>query len=197
MARKKSDKKNEEVIIEGSFEGLGDIFDLFDIEEKNNNQEEVDEFIETKPLDIFGHIKNLTVNKVPWSSLRECDKKSFKSYMITLWLGMVPDLLSLLDDLQMYSIGVLTSEQYYTILYEYLPQKNYFIKYIKGNKEDKYNKELVLLLSKNFEVSKCEALDYLDIYNGNINNQLELRNLIQKYGKTDKEINKLMEIKTK
>lgn len=197
MARKKSDKKNEEVIIEGSFEGLGDIFDLFDIETKNVENNDLDSLNESKPFELFDHIKNLTVNKVPWSSLRDCDKKTFKPYMITLWFGMVPDLLVLLDELQIYSIGGLTSEQYYTVLYEYLPQQNYFIKYIKGSKEDKYNKELVQLLSKYFEISKCEALDYLEIYNGNITNQLELRTLIEKYGKTDKEINKLMEIKTK
>lgn len=195
MARKKTEKKVE-VIIEGTFDGLEEIFDLFDLESNVDEEDPIDELNE-KPLELFDHIKNLTVNKKPWAELRASDKKTFNSYMITLWLGMVPELLTLVDDLQIYSIGNLTPEQYYKILYDYLPVKSYFIKYIKGIKEGKFNKDLIQLVSKHYEISKSDAVDYLEIFNGNINNQLELRNLIEKYGKTDKEINKLMDSKIK
>ena len=191
MARTIKTKSAEQILHEGNTFELNDLLDLFDD----------DEFIELQesdsvvPLKLFDHINNLTANKTKWEDLRECDKKSFNNFIITMSLGMHSDLIQFMDELQLYSTLVLTPAAFYKVLYEFLPAGKLYFKYIKSSKEAKYNDDLIRLLANHYNVSKNEAIDYLEIFFANIDNQLSLRDLISKYGKTEKEITKLMEIK--
>lgn len=137
------------------------------------------------PLD---YIKDLTEKKTPWESLTETDKKAFSPYIINLWLSMNPDLLEFVNELQVYTIGRLTPKQVYKLYLDVLPKmKLPYSKYVKGKKEDKYNKELLVLMSKHFQVSQRVAEGYVEL-----TPESELTSIIKMYGKTDKEIKKLL-----
>ena len=75
---------------------------------------------------------------------------------------------------------------------QFLPKQKQYNKYIKGKKAEKYNSELVELLSKHFLISEKEAMEYLDM-----SQELSLNTLketVKKYGKTDKEVEKLFKV---
>jgi len=73
-----------------------------------------------------------------------------------------------------------------------LPKQKQFNKYIKGKKTDTYQTELVELLSKHFLISEKETLEALDMYHET--SLLPLKEILKKYGKSDKEITKLLKI---
>ena len=192
----KKKKEVEPEILEVNISGLTDLIDLFSNEDNELKFEpNVDNSTIKPPLTLFDHLNNLTVSKTKWDDLRDCDKKTFNNYMITLWLGMHPDLLEFIDEIQQYATNNLSTKDYYKILYDFLPDTKMYFKFIKSAKEAKYNEELIHLISKHYNVCKKTSIDYLEIYNMNLDGQLALRELIEKYGKTDKEISKMTEIK--
>jgi len=150
---------------------------------------------ETKAKNIFEHISGITDKKAPWDILSDLDKKSFTPYIINRWLSMNMDFIEIVNELQRYTIGQISPEETYKLYYDILPKQKQFNKYIKGKKADKYNQKLVEMLSQHFAVSEKEAQDYIDIYTEKDINAL--RDIIKKYGKTDKEVDKLLKPESK
>ena len=147
---------------------------------------------ESKAKSIFDHLSGLTDKKTPWEHLTDADKKSFSVYMINRWLSMNMDFVELVNEFQKYTIGQLSSKETYKLYLDFLPKQKQFNKYIKGKKAEKYNPELVELLSKHFLISEKEAMEYLDM-----SQELSLNTLketVKKYGKTDKEVEKLFKV---
>ena len=70
--------------------------------------------------------------------------------------------------------------------------KNYFKKYIKGKKADKYNKDLVTFVKDHYETSKREAEGMIDILILTNKGLQSLVDAMKVYGKTEKEIKKLL-----
>jgi len=102
------------------------------------------------------------------------------------------DFIELVNDFQKYSVGTLSSREVYKVYSEVLPKKKQFNKYIKGKKEEKYNSELVELLSKHLLISIREVLEYLDLSH---ETSLDtIKEILKKYGKTEKEITKLLKV---
>jgi hypothetical protein len=122
--------------------------------------------------------------------ISEADKKSFTPYIVNRWLSMNIDFIELINELQRYTIGQISPAETYKLYYDILPKQRQFNKYIKGKKADKYNQKLVELLSMHFAVSENEAMEYIDMYTDKDLNAL--RDIIKKYGKTDKEISTLL-----
>jgi hypothetical protein len=145
---------------------------------------------ENKARNIFEHISGITDKKTPWDVLSDIDKKSFTPYIINRWLSMNMDFIELVNELQRYTIGQISNEETYKLYYDILPKQKQFNKYIKGKKADKYNPALVELLSQHFLVSEKEAMEYIDMYQETSLNTL--KEIIKKYGKTDKEVDKLL-----
>ena len=145
---------------------------------------------EHKARNIFEHISGITDKKTPWDVLSDIDKKSFTPYIINRWLSMNMDFIELVNELQRYTIGQISPEETYKLYYDILPKQKQFNKYIKGKKADKYNPALVELLSMHFLVSEKEAMEYIDMYQETSLNTL--KEIIKKYGKTDKEVDKLL-----
>ena len=145
---------------------------------------------ENKARNIFEHISGITDKKTPWDVLSDIDKKSFTPYIINRWLSMNMDFIELVNELQRYTIGQISNEETYKLYYDILPKQKQFNKYIKGKKADKYNPALVELLSQHFLVSEAEAMEYIDMYQETSLNTL--KEIIKKYGKTDKEVDKLL-----
>ena len=141
----------------------------------------------SKPATLFDHLANITWKKKPWSELSETDQKSFSPYLINRWLSMHINYIELVDMFQQYTIGPLNKKHVYQLYFDFLPKQKSFNKYIKGKKQDKYNKELVKLIANHYQVAKIEAEEYISLLE-----QTEISSLLKKYGKTDKEIKGLL-----
>lgn len=146
----------------------------------------------TKPMTIFDHLANITEKKTPWDKLSELDQKAFSPYLINRWLSMSPDLIEYVDMFQQYTIGELDRKHVYQLYLDLLPKKRFYTKYIKGKGADKYNKELIEMLRNHFEVPSKEAEEYVDMLATLDVGDECIREFLRKYGKTDKEIVKLL-----
>ena len=140
-----------------------------------------------KAKTIFQHLSGIKEKKESWESLSEMDKKSFTPFIINRWLSMNMELLPIINILQKYTIGLLSSRDVYKLYLDFLPKQKTFDKYIKGKKEGKYNKELLEYLSKWYGVSQREVSDYLELLPKD-----EVITILTKYGLTDKEAKKLL-----
>ena len=140
-----------------------------------------------KPATIFDHLANITWKKTPWDNLDEASQKSFSPYLINRWLSMNPDYIEIVDMFQQYTIGPLSKKHVYQLYFDFLPKQKSFNKYIKGKKQDKYNKDLVKLIADHYQVAKIEAEEYIGLL-GKDNLSL----ILKKYGKADKEIKGLL-----
>jgi len=146
---------------------------------------------------LFDHIKGITQEPYDpnyWENLSDGDRKTFQPYMIHRFISMNPDWIDIANMFQQYAYELHPS-LVYKLYAETLPKSRIFLRYVKGKKTDTFEKDLVQIVSKNFEVSITNALDYLEIfftYPGGLD---ELTYILQKYGKTDKEIKKLLKRK--
>jgi proline dehydrogenase len=100
---------------------------------------------------------------------------------------MNPDLIEIVDAFQQYTIGPLSKKHVYQLYLDFLPKAKMFAKYIKGKKMNKYNKSLVTIVANHYQVSRIEAESYIDLLE-----QDEIIDLLQKYGKQEKEIKGLL-----
>jgi hypothetical protein len=145
-----------------------------------------------KPATIFDHLANITWKKTEWNALDKASQKTFSPYLINRWLSMNPDLIEIIDMFQQYTIGPLSKKHVYQLYLDILPKQKMYAKYIKGKKVDKYNKDLVVLIKGHYEINSQEAKEYIDLFkrtNGGMNH---LNELLKMYGKTEKEIKKLL-----
>jgi hypothetical protein len=81
----------------------------------------------------------------------------------------------------------LSPAETYKLYLSVLPKKKVYSKYVKSKKASKYNSDLLELLSKHFMVSELEIQDYLDILT-----KEQVTDIIKKYGKNEKEVDKLL-----
>ena len=139
-----------------------------------------------KTKTIFQHLSGIKEKKESWESLSDMDKKSFSPFIINRWLSMNMDILPIVNELQKYTIGTLKAKEVYKLYLDFLPKRKTFDKYIKGKKEGKYKKELLGYLSKWYGVSTREVIDYLGLLKKD-----EVKDILKKYGLTDKEIKTL------
>ena len=140
-----------------------------------------------KPDTIFDHLANITWKKTPWDKLNEPSQKSFSPYLINRWLSMNPDLIEIVDIFQQYTIGPLSKKHVYQLYLDYLPKAKMFARYIKGKKQDKYNKELVQLIADHYQIARIEAEEYIGLLG-----KTNLIDILKRYGKNEKEIKGLL-----
>ena len=139
-----------------------------------------------KAATIFDHLANITFKKVDWNTLSELDQKSFSPYLINRWLSMNSDLIEIVDMFQQYTIGPLSKKHVYQLYCDILPKQKMYSKYIKGKKAKEYNKDLLIMLTQHYQISKRDAKTYIDFWKDNSVD--DLKNLLKDYGKTEKEI---------
>tara|TARA_R110000803_G_scaffold198572_1_gene262353 strand:- start:91 stop:531 length:441 start_codon:yes stop_codon:yes gene_type:complete len=138
-----------------------------------------------KAKTIFEHLSGVKEKKVAWDSLSDMDKKSFSPFIINRWLSMNMELLELVNELQPYTIGQLTTRDVYKLYLDVLPKKKTFDKYVKSKGSSKFNENTLKYLSLYYGVSHREVKDYLEILSKD-----EVIEIIQKYGVDKKEIKK-------
>lgn len=140
-----------------------------------------------KPATIFDFINGMTHEKRDWSDYTETDHKKFSPFIVNRWLSMRIDLIEIINELQRYTIGLLTPKDTYRLYHGILPAQRTFAKYIKGKKEDKYEKQLVIQIADHYQVSQMEAIEYIDLLSKD-----SCSSLLSLYGYTEKEIKKLL-----
>jgi len=144
-----------------------------------------------KPATIFDFINGMTHEKKEWSDYTDIDQKKFSPFIINRWLSMRMDLIDIINELQKYTIGVLTPRDTYRLYHGFLPAQKSFAKYIKGKKEDKYETELVSQIADHYVISKTEAIDYIELMPKD-----SCSSILSLYGYTEKEIKKMLKGKT-
>jgi len=136
---------------------------------------------------LFDHIKQIREKRDPnyFNTLTEADKKTWSNYMICRFLSMQSELVEAINDLQAYQVK-LTPEQFYKLCIAVVPQSRGFHPYIKG-KSDKYNKDLLYLLSRHYQESERNAIEYLELLS-----REQLVDIVSLYGYNEKQIDNLL-----
>jgi hypothetical protein len=140
---------------------------------------------------LFDHINQIYVKQDIgyFDNLEEEDRKTYSIYMINRFISMNMDYLPVVNEIQQYwcQIGPRESYLYYS---QCLPSKKQFNKYIKGSQEDSFEKWVVEIVAKHFDVSKADAIDYLLIYYSSREGKEQLRSLLEGYGIDSKRLRK-------
>ena len=140
-----------------------------------------------KPATIFDFMNGMTHQKKEWSKYTDLDQKKFAPFIVNRWLSMRMELIEVINQLQKYTIGLLSPRDTYRLYHGLLPAQRTFAKYIKGKKEDKYDTNLVSQIADHYLVSKTEAIDYVELMSKD-----SCSTLLSKYGYTEKEIKKML-----
>jgi hypothetical protein len=110
-------------------------------------------------------------------------------YMMHRFLSMNIHYLPIVNEIQKYR--KLPDRSHYQFLTEVLPKGKTYAKYIKGSRTKFYDDWLVALVAKHYNVSRSEAVQYLDIYYDR--DKDGLRVLCEQYG-TDPKLLKKAEL---
>ena len=138
-------------------------------------------------MTIVEWINQVLVYKTPWENLDECEHKTFSTFIVNRWLSMDNDFIEIVNFFQKYSIGLLEPKDTYKWYCDVLPKGKRFNKYIKGKKQVKYDKELVEIVCKYFELGKKECIEYIELMD-----KERLKSILELYGKESKQIKKLL-----
>ena len=143
---------------------------------------------------LFDHLKAIYLepyNSKYFEEMTEMDKKTFSPYMINRYLSMNPEWLFITNTVQQYSFDMPT-EALYKVYANFIPKGRTFLKWVKGKKEKKYNKELIELISSYYEVPQHEATNYITILLSKDEWTERLVEICKMYGNTDEEIKLLL-----
>ena len=135
-------------------------------------------------MSIWDWLTQITYEKSHPDSFSDQDWDSFNSYMIHRFISMNPYYVEVANQIQ--TVLPTEKKQIYTIYRELIPKRKLFLKYIK-NTGDKFNNDLMELLSTHYECSKFEAKEYF-----NILGKKGVRELLGRMGYEKKEITKLL-----
>ena len=145
-----------------------------------------------KTKTLFDHIKQITNVQDPkyWDKLEEADRKTFSNYMVLRFLSMKYEWIDTIAAIQPY-LQEVPKKAMYLALIDILPKGRHFMKYMKAKGADKYEKWLVELVAKHYEVSKIQAEDYLKIFYSTKKGKERILELAKDYGTEQKTIKKL------
>lgn len=141
---------------------------------------------------LFDHIKAITQFQDPkyFDKLEEGDLKTWSNYMIHRFLSMNSDWIEVLAELQPYTEQLKPRELYLAYI-GIIPKGKYYLKYIKGKKENKYESWLIDLIKEEFQTSKFQASEYCEILYASREGREQIKYICEKYGVDKKEITKL------
>ena len=136
-------------------------------------------------MTLFDWLNQILLYKKDWEEFEESEKKTFNTFMINRFLSMSSDFIDAVNICQEYTYKM-EDKDVYNLYKTLFPKQKKFLRYIKGSKE-KYSKKLLGFLSKHYEVSQREIVDYIKILDVE-----ELDILFKEYGKNKKEIREMM-----
>ena len=141
---------------------------------------------------LFDHIKAITNEQNPnyFDTLEDSDLKSWSNYMIHRFLSMNSDWIDLIAELQPYT-QALEPKALYLAYIVILPKGRHYLRYVKGKKDQKYEDWLLDLLTVEYECSKRQATEYLEILYATREGREQIKYICEKYGTDKKQITKL------
>ena len=143
-----------------------------------------------KAKTIFNILADLTYKKTNSNKYTEGDWKAYNTYMVNRWLSMNSDVTEIINFTQKYYS--LDKKIHYKMLSDILPKQKLFSKYVKGKKVGKYNPELVTCVANHYEISRKEAKERIEMYMHFSHGTQWLTDTLRMYGKTEKEIKRLL-----
>ena len=142
---------------------------------------------------IFEQLGDITYKKTNSDTYTESDWKSYTPYMINRWVSMNPAAIDIVNVIQKHYS--LSKRMHFKLYSDIFPKQKLYTRYIKAPKNAKYTPELISIVSSHFEISKSETKEYLDLFFSDNLRILELKNILKKYGHTDKDIKKIIKVK--
>ena len=141
---------------------------------------------------LFDHLNAITAEQDPkyFDKLSEEDLKSWSNFMINRFLSMKPEWVELIATLLPLT-QTLQPKEMYKLYISVIPKGKYFLKYIKGKGEDKYEEFLVELIKKDFQCSEKEANEYIEVLYSTREGRENIKYICEKYGTDKKQITKL------
>jgi len=141
---------------------------------------------------LFDHLNAITTEQDPkyFDKLSEEDLKSWSNFMINRFLSMKPEWVELIATLLPLT-QTLQPKEMYKLYISVIPKGKYFLKYIKGKSEEKYEEFLVDLIKKDFLVSETQAIEYIEILYSTREGRENIKYICEKYGIEKKQITKL------
>ena len=119
-----------------------------------------------KGKELFDFLNGITTDQSTefFDNLNDAEKKKYKNsrYMLHRFLSMNVNYSQVVNAIQKYS--AIPDRAHYLFMTNMLPKGKQYNKYIKGEKDERYETWLVELVAKHFNVSKVEAIQYLEIY---------------------------------
>ena len=141
---------------------------------------------------LFDHLNAITAEQDPkyFEKLSEEDLKSWSNFMINRFLSMKPEWVELIATLLPLT-QTLQPKEMYKLYISVIPKGKYFLKYIKGKGEDKYEEFLIELIKKDFQCSEKEANEYIEVLYSTREGRENIKYICEKYGTDKKQITKL------
>ena len=110
--------------------------------------------------------------------------------MIHRFLSMNPDWVDTISELQPFTQS-LPPEALYLTYIGIIPKGRHFLKYTKGKKVQKYEDWLIDLIVQEFQCSKNQSNEYLEILYSTPEGRQNIKYICEKYGVDKKDITKL------
>ena len=141
---------------------------------------------------LFDHLNAITSEQNPnyFDKLSEEDLKSWSNFMVNRFLSMKPEWVELIATLLPLS-QTLSPKEMYKLYINVIPKGKYFLKYVKGKSEDKYEQFIVDLLKKEYDCSENQAIEYLEVLYSSREGREYLKYVSEKYAIDKKQITKL------
>ena len=135
-------------------------------------------------MTIFDWLKQITLDKKPWSSFTEDQQESFNSYMVHRFVSMYEGYTEVANYGQ--RIPYPEKEKTYKYYCSMLPKKNVFLKYVKSSRK-RPNETVLQRIATYYTISLGEAEDYVHILK-----KEGIEHILEKSGVDEKEIKKLL-----
>ncbi len=132
----------------------------------------------------FDFLKLVHDKKIKWETLTEDEQKTYNKFIINRALGFNNNMLDVVNRLQSYDVTPKESFKYYQSM---TGNKFRFNKWIKGQKTNSYNPNLLVIVSTYFECSCKHAEEYL-----NVLGKKETKIFLKHIGLQENEIKKML-----
>ena len=142
-----------------------------------------------KKKSLFDHINQVTSVQNPnyWDEISDEDKKSWSNYMVNRFLSMKTDWIELVNELQKYN---LKPKELYKLYTNVLPKGKRWLKYTKGRNQMEHPNWLINIVANHEEISKKEAVEFIEMLMLTEGGMLELGELSRIWGIEEKKIKK-------
>ncbi len=145
-----------------------------------------------KSRGLFDHINHIREVKSPdyYQSLTDSEKTTFNKYMLLRVLSMDSDIIEEMAFISKYFQNI-PNDSFYKLLIDIVPKGRRFSKYIKKS-TDNVNETILTCICDKFKIGQKDAIDYYNVFMTDENGIKELVNLIECFGYTEKEIEKMI-----